>query len=80
MNNKFIILEINNFTTLIDNGYIWEKFIVVIILDKKTSSKKAKQKIADLQAKKASTIEDFVGKVKKYGNGVTYQKNVRNEW
>ena len=53
---------------------------MIIILDKKTSSKKAKQKIADLQAKKATTIEDFVGKVKKYGNGVTYQKNMRNEW
>lgn len=66
--------------TLSENSYIWEKIIVIIILDKKTTSKKAKRKIADLQAKKKSTIEDFVGKVKKYGNGLAYQKNLRNEW
>ncbi len=53
---------------------------MILILDKKTTSKKAKQKIADLQAKKKITIEEFVGKVKKYGNGLDYQKNIRNEW
>jgi hypothetical protein len=53
---------------------------VILILDKKTSSKNAKRKIAELQSKKKTTIEEFVGKVKKYGNGLTYQKNIRNEW
>lgn len=53
---------------------------MVIILDKKMSSKKAKIKIANLQAKNNLTIKEFLGKVKKYGNGLTYQKRIRNEW
>lgn len=52
-----------------------------LILDKKTSAKRAKEKINKLQKKKQFDAFAFLGKIKNWGeSGLEYQKKLRNEW
>lgn len=54
---------------------------MTIVIDKKMSAKKAKEKIMALQKKKQFDAFSFLGKVKKWGDsGVEFQKRIRNEW
>lgn len=54
---------------------------MILLIDKKTSAKKAKQKIGALQKKRKFEAFNFLGKVKNWdGNGVEYQRRLRNEW
>ncbi|MBK6329622.1 MAG: hypothetical protein IPL09_03330 [Bacteroidetes bacterium] len=54
---------------------------MTIVLDKKMTIKKAKEKINALQKRKRFDPYQFLGKIKKWGiSGVEYQKMMRDEW
>lgn len=57
---------------------------MVIKISAKSSLKetqKALRKLAKKQSKKKKTLIDFYGKMPNvYGDGLEYQKKVRNEW
>lgn len=54
---------------------------MILVLDKKTSVKKAREKINQLQKSKGFDAFLFLGKVKKWGlSGQDYQKKIRDEW
>jgi hypothetical protein len=54
-----------------------------IHLDKNLNPEQIKEKLEALlkEKKKHASMADFVGKLKGvYGDGLTYQKKIRNEW
>jgi hypothetical protein len=49
--------------------------------DKPEKTRKALEKLATARRKKGRTLADFYGKLPGiFGNGLTYQKKVRDEW
>jgi hypothetical protein len=57
---------------------------MVVHISKKSKPeevKKALKKLAAQRKRKKKSLADFYGKLPgAYGDGLTYQKNVRNEW
>jgi hypothetical protein len=54
---------------------------MIIRLDKNSKPEEINQKLESLAKNKRKSMAEFSGKLKGvFGDGLTYQKKVRNEW
>lgn len=57
---------------------------VIVKISKKSNpeeTRKALDKLATARGRRSKKLSDFYGKMKGvYGNGLEYQKKIRNEW
>jgi hypothetical protein len=56
----------------------------IINITKQDTKKSIEQKLRDLtlkpDSKKGFTASNFTGKVKSFGDGIEYQRRIRDEW
>jgi hypothetical protein len=57
---------------------------MVLLIDKKDKKKVIKEKVSEFinktETKKGFPASKFTGKLTCFGDGLTYQKSIRNEW